>query len=74
MAKAIFNKFCGQKGVTPEIVDRFVTLETPFVHRTEPLKFLEETRRIKKVHAVKGRKMGSFPEDQIYGIDFDKFR
>ena len=74
MAKAIFNKFCGQKDVKLEQIDRFVTLETPFVLRTQPLKFLEETGRIETVYAVEDRKIGSFKEDQINGIDFDEFR
>ena len=74
MEKAIFYRFSSQKSVPLQAIDRFIWLETPFVYRTKPLKYLEETGRIKRVHASADRRSGTFPGDKIYGIDFDKFR
>ena len=74
MGKAIFNRFSSQESVPLQVIDRFIWLETPFVFRTKPLKYLEETGRIRKVRAAADRRSGTFPGDKIYGIDFDKFR
>ena len=73
MAKTIFYRF-NRKRVSLKAIDRFIWLRTPFVFTTKPLKYLEETGRIKRVHAAAARKSGTFPSEKIYGIFFDKCR
>ena len=74
MAKAIFIHFAGQTGVALAAIDRFITLETPFIFRKKPLNSLEESGKIKNVQSDKPRKRGTFPDDQIIIISFDQFR
>ena len=74
MAKTIFYCFSSKKCVSLQAIDSFIWLETPFVFRTKPLKYLEQTGRIERVHAAAGRKSGTFPSEKIDGIDFDEFR
>ena len=70
VAAVIWQEYKGKRRVPVEEISYFVCNDTPFVHRTGPLKILYQEGKVSYVIGCEPRMKGSFPHDKGILVNF----